>query len=432
MQYDSDRIKGDKYEQFIAAYYSSTLGCRIIYQGHILGKADGGIDLIAVSPDTTYLIQCKNWSNSAQLHEDVVNQLSGAAVTFARKYPSARNIKPVLVAACSFAEDAIFAAEANKVELRNLYFREKYVNGQLILSNGNIMTSFYPENLRPPYMQPQNISDYQKRVSDLIDEVQHPVAVTVSKNVTDKAVIAAQKTATAEEISEDLRQKYAVFPSKTDRNDATYSVPDPIPPEVVAEGCLGCFGYIGKVLFVIALCAALIFSAVAVGRTLLFEISPTPTPTSTPSPRPTAIPTASPEVADRPENGSYYSYALQYISPSSRSSSLTITTPNGYDYCIILVSADDPSRRICSVYMRAGQTSTIRVPAERVLIYDTSAPVGSAWYGNNRYFGSVGTWSTSDEIFDFKRYSWTLTMEKVTDGNWDTEQVDDKDVPFLN
>jgi len=52
--------KGKLYEEFIAHHYKDK-GYEVIERGKIMGKKDGGIDIIAKNDDEILLIQCKNY-----------------------------------------------------------------------------------------------------------------------------------------------------------------------------------------------------------------------------------------------------------------------------------------------------------------------------------------------------------------------------------
>ena len=109
---------GEEYELFVGAYCEKILMCHtVLYNGIFLGEKDGGIDLVALSKDSTYLIQCKNLSPWKVIHENTVNQLGGSVRTFCTKYPDACQIKPLIVSTVSFAPDAVVAARANEIEL---------------------------------------------------------------------------------------------------------------------------------------------------------------------------------------------------------------------------------------------------------------------------------------------------------------------------
>lgn len=57
------KAKGDEYERYIGKHFEDK-GDLVIYNGFIRGFEDGGVDLVAISPDgkTLNLIQCKNWN----------------------------------------------------------------------------------------------------------------------------------------------------------------------------------------------------------------------------------------------------------------------------------------------------------------------------------------------------------------------------------
>lgn len=59
---DPLKAKGDEYERHIGKRFEEK-GDLVIYNGFIRGYEDGGVDLVAISPDgaTINLIQCKSW-----------------------------------------------------------------------------------------------------------------------------------------------------------------------------------------------------------------------------------------------------------------------------------------------------------------------------------------------------------------------------------
>lgn len=61
---DSLKKMGDDYEKKIGKSFESK-GDFVIYNGLIRGFADGGVDLIVISPDSQSInfVQCKNWQN---------------------------------------------------------------------------------------------------------------------------------------------------------------------------------------------------------------------------------------------------------------------------------------------------------------------------------------------------------------------------------
>ena len=149
---------GLSYEKYVAEYYlSKAKGTIVVHQGVILGKMDSGIDLVVITADSTYLVQCKCYSNHSELHSNYVSQLSGDANVFTHKFPEAVNIQSVLVASCSFASDAQESASVNNVKLVHL-----------------------PMRSLSPYRQDMSgyldkaASDYESFLRSIINAKQHP------------------------------------------------------------------------------------------------------------------------------------------------------------------------------------------------------------------------------------------------------------------
>lgn len=171
------------------------------------------------------------------------------------------------------------------------------------------------------------------------------------------------------------------------------------------------------------------------------KVTATPLPTASPTKEPTPAPTATkatskpsptPVSKPLPKNGAYFRHSV-YKDLLLNKSELTVKTPAGSAYyCIVLVDAKDPSEKISSVFVHPGSTTTVQVPPGEMLIYYTVSPSNDPhWYDSNKYFGAEGTWVTSDKVFDFTEYAYTLTLSKVTNGNWKTDHVNVGDVPFL-
>lgn len=188
-------------------------------------------------------------------------------------------------------------------------------------------------------------------------------------------------------------------------------------------------------------CAVFYINAYYTGGTVpVITISTTtfkkPSPTSTRKPSPTATRKPSPVSTQNwvyryPSSGTYFAHTAGI--GRKLDSEFTITTPYGSTYyCIVLVKASDPSQKICSIFVHPGKTVTVSVPCEQALVYYTAAESGSPWLSYTDYFGDYGLWSTSDDVFDFEEYTWSITLEKVSNGNWDTESVRSGNVPFLN
>lgn len=133
---------GAEYECFVGAYYKKVLKCtKVFYTGLVLGKEDGGIDIIALSEDCVYLIQCKNYMRGKVIRENHVNQLGGAARTFMMTHADAYNIKPVLVSTVAFSQEAEIAAKANEIELKQLMYSKKTIDDKLVYFNDEFTLS---------------------------------------------------------------------------------------------------------------------------------------------------------------------------------------------------------------------------------------------------------------------------------------------------
>ena len=86
---------GLRYERYIG-YLLEMQGYNVVYNGATKGKKDRGIDIIATYKDSTYLIQCKRYSEKHQVHENTLTQLIGTGSSFSRRHPEYKNIKYIL------------------------------------------------------------------------------------------------------------------------------------------------------------------------------------------------------------------------------------------------------------------------------------------------------------------------------------------------
>jgi len=86
--------KGQNYEEFIADIYRDR-GYHVIEHGKIMGRKDGGIDLIATKEDETILIQCKNWKESGRwrIRQHHIKALRTDARDFIEKHPEFKKPK---------------------------------------------------------------------------------------------------------------------------------------------------------------------------------------------------------------------------------------------------------------------------------------------------------------------------------------------------
>lgn len=82
----ADKVKGDIYEAYIANYYRS-LGYEVIEHGKIMGRKDGGIDLIAKNHKEAIMIQCKNWKAESKytINHEAISSFVGKVEMFLAK-----------------------------------------------------------------------------------------------------------------------------------------------------------------------------------------------------------------------------------------------------------------------------------------------------------------------------------------------------------
>jgi len=78
---------GRDYERFVGFLFEQE-GYAVYYQGILEGYDDLGRDLIARRGDTTFVIQCKRWSQHKSIHEKHVNQLFGTTVRYLIDHPT--------------------------------------------------------------------------------------------------------------------------------------------------------------------------------------------------------------------------------------------------------------------------------------------------------------------------------------------------------
>jgi len=112
---DNKKKKGDKYEQFIAKYYTNG-GYIVRYNGCEEGSEDNSIDLIAVNKNEVLLIQCKNWSfdwvkkNNKFITNKDIKSFYGDALNYVEKNKHLKEWKIKYIFVCSspiFSKDAI-------------------------------------------------------------------------------------------------------------------------------------------------------------------------------------------------------------------------------------------------------------------------------------------------------------------------------------
>ena len=103
-------------------------------------------------------------------------------------------------------------------------------------------------------------------------------------------------------------------------------------------------------------------------------------------------------------------------------SELTITADSGSSYVVKLKTPSGVER--LSFFVRAGDTVTIGVPAERLYVYFAS---GRLWYGKSRLFGDETYYSMDEKVRDFTECAWKYTLYPVSSGNFSETPIDPDD-----
>lgn len=77
--------------------------------------------------------------------------------------------------------------------------------------------------------------------------------------------------------------------------------------------------------------------------------------------------------------------------------------------CVIMLK-DDSERVLLSFFVRAGDTVTVDVPAEKMYVH---VAAGKTWYGTEKLFGGSTIYLQEDEIRDFSQNSWEYAFDPV-------------------
>lgn len=120
----SNWAAGVEYERYVGYLFESS-GFRVHYSGALKGREDLGRDLIAQKGSNVYIVQCKRWHVSKQVHEKHVFQLFGSTFEYELNNPD-NIVKGVLVSTCSLSDLALRYAEALKIEHVELPFDVEY------------------------------------------------------------------------------------------------------------------------------------------------------------------------------------------------------------------------------------------------------------------------------------------------------------------
>lgn len=91
--------------------------------------------------------------------------------------------------------------------------------------------------------------------------------------------------------------------------------------------------------------------------------------------------------------------------------------------CVIKLKTLTGVERL-SFFVRAGDTVTIRVPAERLQLYYAS---GDNWYGKSKLFGEDTFYSKEEEILDFTQYTYEFEFSPSFGGYSDDKEIDPDD-----
>lgn len=108
---DFERLIGYQYE---------IRGYMVKYIGATSGKEDMGRDLIVSNSVNTYIVQCKRWSRSSQIHEKYIFQLYGTTELYKKQHPGA-SVTGVFITTAYFSAQAKAAAANLGIEMIEHY-----------------------------------------------------------------------------------------------------------------------------------------------------------------------------------------------------------------------------------------------------------------------------------------------------------------------
>lgn len=100
-------------------------------------------------------------------------------------------------------------------------------------------------------------------------------------------------------------------------------------------------------------------------------------------------------------------------------SELTITASDT-ESCVVKLKNISGVTRL-SFYVRAGDSVTVGVPAQKMYVYFAS---GKNWYGTEDLFGKFTSYSKDSTICNFEKYTMTYTLYPVSDGNFSETPID--------
>lgn len=139
----SKSVIGKDYERYIGFLFE-TKGYTVEYHGIKYGFNDLGIDLICKKDDETLLIQCKNWRQSSNIHENAINQLFGTSIkyyidkfddhknTFRNTLfedigiPFNKQLQPIFITTTKLTDRALEYAKILKIQVLEIPFERNY------------------------------------------------------------------------------------------------------------------------------------------------------------------------------------------------------------------------------------------------------------------------------------------------------------------
>lgn len=114
---------GRDYELY-CGYFLSTIGFGNIRQFGIEKRLeDMGRDILAERNGVTYVIQCKNWSQKKEIHENHIAQLYGTTIAYALENKKT-DVKPLFMTTAKLSPTAVCFAERLGVEISEVPFAE--------------------------------------------------------------------------------------------------------------------------------------------------------------------------------------------------------------------------------------------------------------------------------------------------------------------
>lgn len=119
--------------------------------------------------------------------------------------------------------------------------------------------------------------------------------------------------------------------------------------------------------------------------------------------------TSTPEPVSEPESGTI----LSGYAPKD-GSQITVTLAPTASSVVML--KDNSNRTLISFYVRAGETATVDVPAEKMYVQFAS---GKNWYGEDNLFGKETIYRKDNELTDFTQYTWEYELDPMSDGEFD-------------